>query len=97
MGTKVLSPTEAKYLKATEEIDGMDFWMSEDNALYFMGLNSAVLVNPDCHQKWQTLVDEEHNQMIKFGVQEAVRRGDLRTASKIITSTWGIKKKASGT
>jgi hypothetical protein len=51
---------------------------------------------PD-QKKWEKAVDEEHNRMIKFGVWEAVRQRDLKTASKIITSTWAMKKKASGT
>jgi hypothetical protein len=57
---------------------------------------NEALNGPD-HQKRQTAVDKEHNRMIKFGVWEAVRRGDLKTASKIITSTWAMKKNASGT
>jgi hypothetical protein len=35
--------------------------------------------------------------MLKFGVWEAVRRKDVSAATKIIASTWAMKKKASGT
>jgi hypothetical protein len=93
----VLSPAEAKYLKAMEEIDGTDFGISKDDAYEYAAVGAGLgggftntaelrpmkyneaLNGPD-HQKWQTAVNEEHNRMIKFGVWEAVRRGDLRTA-----------------
>jgi hypothetical protein len=57
---------------------------------------NEALHGPD-QEKWQTAVDEEHNRMIKFGVWEAIRQRNLKSASKIITSTWAMKKKASGT
>jgi hypothetical protein len=57
---------------------------------------NEALHGPD-KKKWETALDEEHNRMLKFGVWEAGRRRDLKTASKIITSTWAMKKKASGT
>jgi hypothetical protein len=111
----VLSPAEAKYLKAMEEIDGTDFGISNEDANEYAAVGAGLgggftntaelrpmkyneaLNGPD-HQKWQTAFDKEHNRMIKFVVCEAVRRGgDLKIASKIITSTWAMKKKASGT
>jgi hypothetical protein len=46
--------------------------------------------------KWQIAVDEEHERMTKYGVWEAVRRRDMLGAAKILTSTWAMKKKASG-
>jgi hypothetical protein len=108
----VLSPAETKYLKAMDDIDGTDFGDEDANEYAAVGaglgggfMNTAelrpmkyneALHGPD-QKKWETAIDEEHNQMIKFGVWEAVRRRDLKTASKIITSTWAMKKKASGT
>jgi hypothetical protein len=108
----VLSPARNKYLKAMDDIDGTDFgdedaneyaavgaglggWFTNTAELRPMKYNEA-LHGPD-QKKWETAVDEEHNIMLKFGVWEAVRRRDLKTASKIITSTWAMKKKASGT
>jgi hypothetical protein len=57
---------------------------------------NEALHGPD-KMKWETAIDEDHNRMLKFGVWEAVRRRDLKTASKIITSTWAMEKKPSGT
>jgi hypothetical protein len=41
--------------------------------------------------KWKLAVDEEHE-----GMAKAVRRRDMPGAAKILTSTWAMKKKASG-
>jgi hypothetical protein len=47
--------------------------------------------------KWGKAVDAEHARKRNFGVWAAVRKGDLRSAAKIISSTWAMKKKESGT
>jgi hypothetical protein len=55
----------------------------------------AALHGPD-KIKWEKAVIEEHNRMLKFNVWKAVRRMDMSAATKVITSTWAMKKKASG-
>ena len=47
--------------------------------------------------QWQKAVDEEHKRMVKHKVWEAVLRKDLPQAEKIISTTWAMKKKSSGT
>jgi hypothetical protein len=66
------------------------------NELRVMKYDEAVQHGPD-KKKWKNAVQEEHNRMLKFGVWEAVRRKDVSAATKIIMSTWAMKKKASGT
>jgi hypothetical protein len=65
------------------------------NELCVMKYSEAVH-GPD-KKKWTKAVQEEHNRMLKFGVWEDVRRKDVSAATKSITSTWAMKKKASGT
>jgi hypothetical protein len=59
-----------------------------------MKFNEAM--NGPDKAKWQVAVDEEHERMEKYGVWQAVRRRDLPGAAKILTTTWAMKKKASG-
>jgi hypothetical protein len=108
----VLSPDENNYLKAMDDIDGTDFGNEGTNEYEAVGAglgggftNTAELMplkyNEALHgrdkMKCEMAVNEEHNRMLKFGVWEAGRRRDLKTASNIITSTWAMEKKASGT
>jgi hypothetical protein len=46
--------------------------------------------------KWKKGVDEEHERFQKHKVFKAVPRGEVPVGSKILTSTWAMKKKASG-
>jgi Reverse transcriptase (RNA-dependent DNA polymerase) len=41
-------------------------------------------------------VDEEHDRMVKNKVWEAVPKSSVPKGAKILTSTWAMKKKASG-
>jgi hypothetical protein len=59
-----------------------------------VGYHDKALHGPD-KIKWEKAVREEHNRMLKFNVWEAVRRMDMSAATKVITSTWAMKKKAS--
>jgi hypothetical protein len=65
------------------------------NKLKVMKFDEA-LHGPD-KIKWEKAVREEHNRMLKFNVWAAVRRKDISAATKVITSTWAMKKKTSGT
>ena len=46
--------------------------------------------------KWQQAVNEEHDRMQKHNVWKAVLRDGIPNQAKILTSTWAMKKKASG-
>jgi hypothetical protein len=48
-------------------------------------------------KQWEQLVDEEHDQMVKHRVWQAILIKDIPQAVKIMTSTWAMKKKANGT
>jgi hypothetical protein len=74
---------------------GIGGGFDDTNELCVMQYSEAVH-GPD-KKKWTKAVQEEHNRMLKFGVCEAVRRKDVPAATKIVTSTWAMKKKASGT
>jgi hypothetical protein len=49
------------------------------------------------HDKWQQVLDEEHERMLKHNVSKPVLRKDVPEGAKILTSTWAMKKKANGT
>ena len=46
--------------------------------------------------KWHDAVEEEHERMVDHDVFEAVPRDKLPKDAKVLTSTWAMKKKASG-
>jgi hypothetical protein len=102
-----LSGPEITYYKNMADIEAEDFsvdvfeddeWVTEYAAAGTgIGMKYSEAVHGPDKKKWTKAVQEEHNQMLKFGVWEAVRRKDVSAATKIITSTWAMKKKASGT
>ena len=47
-------------------------------------------------EKWVAAVEDEHKNMVKYGVWKAVPPETLPSGMKLITSTWAMKKKASG-
>jgi hypothetical protein len=53
------------------------------------------MAGPD-KDKWKQAVKEEHERMVKSSVFEVVPRKDVPEGSKILTSMWAMKKKASG-
>lgn len=58
-----------------------------------------AMANDDEEERrgWQEAVDTEHEKMKKFNVFKPVRKEDIPKGTKIITSTWAMKKKANGT
>ena len=46
--------------------------------------------------KWEEAVKAEHDKMVKFKVWKAVYLKDLPQHAKVLTTTWAMKKKASG-
>jgi hypothetical protein len=49
------------------------------------------------HDKWQQVLDEEHERMLKHNMWKPVLRKDVPEGTKILMSTWAMKKKANGT
>jgi hypothetical protein len=47
-------------------------------------------------QKWSEAVEKEHERMINSNVWTAVKKNTLSPDDKILTTTWAMKKKASG-
>ena len=47
-------------------------------------------------EKWIESVDEEYNRFNKYGVFQEVSRDKVPENAKFVTTTWAMKKKASG-
>jgi hypothetical protein len=48
-------------------------------------------------QKWENAVFEEHDRMVKFQVWRAVPKKDVPRNTRVMSSTWAMKKKSNGT
>ena len=48
-------------------------------------------------EKWTEAAKDEYHRMTKFKVFQAVPRSKVLEDAKVLTSTWTMKKKASGT
>ena len=48
-------------------------------------------------EKWKGAVDKEHDNMTTYGVWTPVKLSDLPEGTKILSSTWAMKKKANRT
>jgi hypothetical protein len=55
-----------------------------------------AMASSDC-DKWQKAVDEEHERMLKHNMWKPVLRKDVPEGTKILMSTWAMKKKANVT
>ena len=67
----------------------------DTNELHVMKFKEAM-ARKDA-DKWQEAVDEEHEHMMKHKVWEPVPVENVPKGSKILTSTWAMKKKANRT
>jgi hypothetical protein len=54
-----------------------------------------AMAGPDKEQ-WEKAVEDEHDKFVKYGVFKAVRKEDVPKNVKVMSSTWAMKKKASG-
>ena len=102
-----LSSAEAKYQKAMKshcEIQhgeyslvgaGIGGGFANTQELHVMKYEKAMR-GPDS-KEWGHAVTVEHDRMVKHGVFKVVRKIDLPKGTKILTSTWAMKKKANGT
>lgn len=62
--------------------------------LHVMKYDEAM-TTPD-KEKWKQAVDEEHDRMVKHGVFEPVPVNKIPADTKVISSTWAMKKKSNG-
>jgi hypothetical protein len=67
----------------------------DTSKLHVMKFKEAMTGNDAV--KWQKAVDEEHERRQKHRVWEPVPFKELPKGSKVLTSTWAMKKKANGT
>ena len=63
--------------------------------LQVMKLHEALLSNDK--EAWEAAIEEEYQRLQKLKVFQIVPRGTIPTRSKILTTTWAMKKKANGT
>jgi hypothetical protein len=54
-------------------------------------------INGPEKEKWKQAVQEEHERMVTHGVFKAVPKEEVPKGAKVLSSTWAMKKKASGT
>jgi hypothetical protein len=62
--------------------------------LHVMKYDQAI--NGPEAKEWAIAVEEEHNRMLDHEVFQTVPREEVPNGSKILTSTWAMKKKANG-
>lgn len=103
-----LTQAEAKYYEAMKAFPEGEFRPGEmacvgagigggftsTEELHVMKYDEAM-ETPDV-DKWEKSVDEEHDRMEKNQVFEVTPRDEVPEGAKILTSTWAMKKKASG-
>jgi hypothetical protein len=97
-----LSEAEEKYYDTMWKMSEMAFvgagiggGFVDTNELHVMKYKEAI-AGKDA-PKWEIAVEEEHECMMKHKVWEPVPIEELPKDSKVLTSTWAMKKKANGT
>lgn len=55
-----------------------------------------AMAGPD-KAMWEKAVEEEYERMVKLNVFEAIPESEVPEGTKILTSTWAMKKKSNGT
>ena len=103
-----LTDAEVKYYEAMKELEEVH---SDAHEFGFVGAglgggfeNTAELhvMKYDAAMKtkdaaaWKVAVDEEHDRMVNNNVWKPIDRAEIPSNSKVLTSTWAMKKKASG-
>ena len=68
-----------------------------DNTLELHAINYKAAMKMADKPKGDQAVNEEHEQMVKMGVWEAVPRSKVPNDAKVISTTWAMKKKSNGT
>ena len=98
----MLTDAETNYYNAVGSIEmefacvgaGLGGGFIDTNELHVMKFNEAMATQDKNH--WIRAVDEEHQRMKDHGVFQPVNQKDLKAGTKIISSTWSMKKKSNG-
>jgi hypothetical protein len=96
-------------LSAAEEKYYTTMWKMNEFALVGAGVGGGFVDTNELHvmkyreamagkdvDEWQKAVKEEHDKIIKHQVWKPVPVEDLPPGSKVLSSTWAMKKKANG-
>jgi hypothetical protein len=100
MAAMKLTDQETAYLNLTKGFEmglmgaGVGGGFINTQELHVLKYNQAMK-GPDKKQ-WEEAVKEEHDRMIKNKVWKAVPKASVPKEATILTSTWAMKKKASG-
>ena len=60
-------------------------------------MKDAEAMKGPAKKEWEQAVEQEYNQIVDHGVFEVISMEDVPEDAKILSSTWAMKKKASGT
>jgi hypothetical protein len=99
-----LTPAEEKFYEGMRELNeftelglvgaGIGGGFNHTSELKVMKYKDAIK-GPD-KKEWEKAVEEEHRKFEKYGVLKAVKIEDVPKSAKVMTTTWAMKKKASG-
>jgi hypothetical protein len=100
----VLTPAEEKFYAEMRGLNeyqdlgligaGIGGGFVHTSELKVMKYNEAM-AGPN-KKEWEKAVKEVHNKFKQYGVFETIKVDDIPTNAKVMTSTWAMKKKASG-
>jgi len=100
-----LTDAEVKYYEAMKELEevqhefgfvgaGLGGGFENTAELHVMKYDAAMKTKDAA--AWKVAVDEEHDRMVNNNVWKSIDRAKIPSNSKVLTSTWAMKKKASG-
>ena len=100
-----LTDAEVKYIEAMQELEevqhelrfvgaGLGGGFENTAELHVMKYDAAMKTKDAA--AWKVAVDEEHDRMVNNNVWKPIDRAKIPSNSKVLSSTWAMKKKASG-
>ena len=109
-GNMALTTAEQEYLKYLSELQMKEYEEADaEYALVGAGISSGientkelrVMKYPEAmagedREKWKEAVEQEHDKMARMKVWRPVKLKNFPKGSKILSSTWSMKKKANG-
>jgi hypothetical protein len=97
-----LTPAEERHYAAMKELDelglvgaGIGGGFVNTSELHVMRFNEAMLTGDE--KEWNKAVNQEHDCMVDQKAWIAKDRDKIPVNEKVLTNTWAMKKKASGT
>jgi hypothetical protein len=97
-----LTPAEERYYATMRELGefglvgaGIGGGFVNTSELHVMKFNEAMLTGDK--KEWNKAVEKEHGRMVDHKAWIAKDRGKIPVNAKVLTNTWAMKKKASGT